>query len=107
MQWLKRCRMPAKRRHRGESASYRQCADRWGCPPSSATIAANGKEVLRRPEHGKSCKAPWAYAIDGGMVGGRRQRKVITARTKLGRGAAVFRCDLIGRDPRRLARLLD
>ncbi len=69
--------MPRKRRHKGEGASYRTCAEKYGCPP---TELIDGKRV--RPEHEKNCKAPWAMAIDRGMVAGRRDRKVITAKTK-------------------------
>jgi len=37
---------------------------------------------MRRPEHTKTCKAPWAYAIDKGIVGGKRVRHVVTAASK-------------------------
>lgn len=74
--------MADRRRHRGEDSTYRQCADRFGCPPSEPVEGASGKGRRIRPEHGKSCKAPWAYAIDEGMVAGKRQRRVVTARTK-------------------------
>lgn len=65
--------MGTKRRHKGEDGSYRKCADRYGCPP-----AVDGK----RPAHSKHCKAPWAYAIDKGIIAGKRQRVVITAKSK-------------------------
>ena len=74
--------MADKRRHRGEDGSYRVCADRWGCPPPVEVATATGGTRRQRPEHGKYCKAPWAYAIDKGIVGGRRVRHVVTARTK-------------------------
>lgn len=71
-----------KRRHRGDDSSYRLCADRYGCPPAVDALGANGKAVKRRPAHDKSCKAPWAYSINRGMVAGTRKRQVVTARTK-------------------------
>lgn len=71
-----------RRRHRGEDSTYRVCADRWGCPPAVELPTPSGGTVRRRPEHGKSCRAPWAYAIDRGMVAGRRERTVVTAKTK-------------------------
>lgn len=61
-----------RRRHRGEDSTYRVCADRWGCPPAVELPTPSGGTVRRRPEHGKSCRAPWAYAIDRGMVDGGR-----------------------------------
>lgn len=72
--------MPARRRHRGEDSSYRLCSDRHGCPPPEPPPSGVGKP--KRPEHGRSCKAPWAYAVDRGMVGGKRVRHVVTASTK-------------------------
>lgn len=74
--------MPEKRRHRGEHGSYRMCADRWGCPPTEPATLPSGKVVQRRPEHSKTCTAPWAYAIDRGIVGGKRKRDVVTAKSK-------------------------
>ena len=69
--------MATKRRHKGEDGSYRKCADKYGCPP---TETVEGKR--RRPDHTKHCKAPWAYSIDKGLIGGKRVRVVITARSK-------------------------
>ena len=67
--------MPRKRRHRGEDSTYRVCHERHGCPPVDP-------DTKHRPDHTKSCRAPWAYAIDGGIVAGKRVRRVVTARTK-------------------------
>lgn len=75
--------MAAKRRHKGENGSYRLCADKHGCPPPEVVIGSNGKPRRVRPEHSKYCKAPWAYAIDRGIVGGKRVRNVVTAKTKV------------------------
>ncbi|MBP7406064.1 MAG: tyrosine-type recombinase/integrase family protein, partial [Candidatus Microthrix sp.] len=74
--------MATKRRNKGENGSYRLCSDRYGCPPAAVVIGANGKAKKARPEHGKYCKAPWAYAIDQGIVGGKRVRHVVSAKTK-------------------------
>lgn len=74
--------MVAKRRHRGESGSYRLCSDKHGCPPTEPTQTATGKTVMRRPDHGKTCSAPWAFAIDKGIVAGKRVRHVVTAKSK-------------------------
>lgn len=70
--------MPRKRRHRGEDSSYRVCHARYGCPEPEDV---GGPRKLR-PDHTKTCKAPWAYAIDEGIVAGKRQRRVVTARSK-------------------------
>lgn len=69
--------MPTKRRHRGEDSTYRTCAIRYGCPDP---VEVDGRRL--RPDHGKHCKAPWAYAIDEGIVAGKRVRRVVTARSK-------------------------
>ncbi len=81
--------MPRKRRHRGEGSSYRACSERWGCPPAEETTTPTGKVVRRRPDHEKTCKAPWAYAIDKGIVGGKRVRHTVTAASKRELLAAV------------------
>lgn len=65
--------MAGQRRHKGEDGSYRKCSDRYGCPP-----VVDGK----RPPHSKTCRAPWAYAIDKGAGTGTRQRVVVTAKSK-------------------------
>jgi hypothetical protein len=65
--------MPPKRRHRGEDSTYRVCHRRYGCPDP-----IDG----HRPDHGKSCRAPWAYSIDAGIVAGKRVRRTVTAKTK-------------------------
>ena len=83
--------MAGKRRHRGEGASYRACSERWGCPPTEPTTAANGRTIMRRPEHSKTCRAPWAYSIDKGIVGGKRVRHVVTAASKRNRKARDLR----------------
>lgn len=70
--------MPPKRRHRGEDSTYRVCDRRYGCPEPEDV---GGPRKLR-PDHTKSCKAPWAYAIDLGIVAGKRTRRVVTARSK-------------------------
>lgn len=72
----------AKRRHRGEGGSYRVCAAAHGCPDPIDVVGPGGKAQRRRPEHGKYCKAPWAYSVDGGIVAGRRVRHVVTAKSK-------------------------
>lgn len=74
--------MVTKRRHKGEGGSYRICAAKHGCPPSVIVIGDNGKAKRVRPEHSKLCKAPWAVSLDQGIVGGRRLRHVVSARTK-------------------------
>jgi len=74
--------MADKRRHRGEDGSYRVCAAKWGCPDPVEVVAASGATRKLRPDHGKHCKAPWAYSIDKGIIGGRRVRLVVTAKTK-------------------------
>lgn len=79
----------AKRRHRGDDSSYRLCAERYGCPPAVETIGANGKPKRRRPDHAKHCRAPWAYSINRGIIGGTRKREVVTAQTKLELDAKV------------------
>lgn len=73
----------AARRHKHENSSYRVHGDKYGCPPPVVVTGANGKPKKVRPEHGKSCTAPWAYAIDKGIIGGRRVRHVVTAGTKV------------------------
>lgn len=77
--------MAKRRRHRGESSTYRACRDSHGCPPAVQIVDTDGKTVRARPEHSKSCRAPWAYAVDDGInpATGRRKRTVITARTKV------------------------
>lgn len=72
----------AARRHRGEDSTYRQCAARWGCPPVQTVTGADGKARKVRPEHGRNCRAPWAYSIDQGLVAGRRVRRTVTAKSK-------------------------
>lgn len=74
--------MVPKRRHKSENSSYRLCGDRWGCPPAEPVTTESGKVIRRRPEHDKSCRAPWAYAIDKGIIGGKRVRHVVTAKSK-------------------------
>lgn len=71
--------MSRKRRHRGEDSTYRACHERYGCPDPEP----DGGRTLR-PDHTKSCRAPWAYAIDEGIAPttGKRKRTVVTARTK-------------------------
>lgn len=71
-----------KRRHRGEDGSYRLCATKYGCPEPVEVLAKNGKTKRVRPAHGRNCKAPWAYAVDNGMVAGKRDRTVISAKSK-------------------------
>lgn len=78
--------MPRKRRHRGEDSTYRVCHARYGCPEPEDVGGPEPEDVggprRLRPDHSKSCKAPWAYAIDEGVVAGKRQRRVVTARSK-------------------------
>lgn len=69
------------RRGKGEDSTYRQCGARWGCPPLD-TVEVDGKTKKIRPDHGKQCRAPWAYSIDRGFVAGRRVRLTVTAKTK-------------------------
>lgn len=64
--------MSRQRRHRGEGSVYRKCGARYGCPP-----AVDG----RRPDHERTCAAPFATAIDLGIADGRRKRVVLTAKT--------------------------
>lgn len=78
------------------------CADRFGCPPTAEVVTESGKVKRVRPEHGRSCKAPWAYAVDRGMIAGKRERKVVTAATKpelLTKVAALREKLALGVDP--------
>lgn len=65
------------RRHRGEGSIYRLCSKAAGCPDP---VEMPGQARKLRPPH--DCRARYAQAIDLGMVGGKRERKVVTARTK-------------------------
>lgn len=75
--------MATKRRHQGEDSTYRACAARWGCPPAVEVTTDSGKTIKRRPNHAKSCRAPWAYAVTKTSgTGADRKRDVLTAKTK-------------------------
>ena len=75
--------MATKRRHRGEDSTYRKCHERYGCPPAVEVTTDDGKTIKRRPDHAKSCRAPWAYAISKAPgAGSDRRRSVLTAKTK-------------------------
>lgn len=74
--------MAQKRRHRSEDSTYRLCGDRYGCPAPVEVQTEAGRTRKRRPEHGRNCRAPWAYSIDRGIVAGKRQRTVVSAKTK-------------------------
>ena len=71
-----------RRRHRGEGSYYRKCAPTYGCPDPVDVPTSDGKTRRERPEHRKLCRAPWAHAVDLGLIGGHRKRTVVTGRTK-------------------------
>lgn len=71
-----------RRRHRGEGSYYRKCSTAHGCPDPIDVPTSDGKTRRERPDHRKHCKAPWAHAVDLGIVGGARKRTVVTGRTK-------------------------
>ncbi len=60
------------RRHRAEGSIHQHCTAKDGCPPLTPDKT--------RPPH--DCRGRWVYTIDLGIVGGRRQRKSVTASTK-------------------------
>lgn len=72
----------ARRRHRGEGSVYRKCGPRYGCPDPEPVTLPSGAVIQQRPDHTRTCKAPWAQSIDLGLIGGRRVRRTATAKSK-------------------------
>lgn len=80
------------RRDYGSGAVYRKHDKRYGCPPAVETVSETGKKIRRRPDHDKTCRAPWAATVeigwtrDGTKPDGtpkyRRNRKPITDKDK-------------------------
>lgn len=67
----------ARRRLADEGSYYRMCTPRAGCPDPQPI---EGSKRAARPPH--DCHARWAYAVDLGVVAGKRTRKVVVAKTK-------------------------
>ena len=88
------------RRHRDEGSIHQHCTAKAGCPPLADTVDADGKTRKTRPAH--DCRGRWVYTLDLGIVGGKRERRSVTAVTKreLDKKAAVLRKKLaLGVDP--------